>query len=73
MKAKVAERGQVTIPKSLRDRLGIRPGTMLEFHEDKGRLIAVKSEIGHPVDSIYGRFGNGRRTDEIMDELRGGR
>ena len=27
MKAIVAERGQVTIPKALRDKLGIRPGT----------------------------------------------
>ena len=33
MKAKVADRGQVTIPKALRDRLGIRPGTVLDFHE----------------------------------------
>jgi antitoxin PrlF len=33
MKAVVAERGQVTIPKRLRDRLGIRPGTVLEFQE----------------------------------------
>jgi len=36
MRAKVAERGQVTIPKVLRERLGIRPGTVLEFKEDQG-------------------------------------
>jgi AbrB family looped-hinge helix DNA binding protein len=29
--AVVAERGQVTIPKSLREKLGISPGTVLEF------------------------------------------
>ena len=43
MKARVAERGQVTIPKRLRDRLGVKPGTVLEFSEERGRLIAVKS------------------------------
>ena len=43
MKARVAERGQVTIPKRLRDRLGVKPGTVLEFSEEHGRLIAVKS------------------------------
>ncbi len=42
MKAKVAERGQVTIPKRLRDKLGIAPGTVLEFQDQDGKLVAVK-------------------------------
>jgi antitoxin PrlF len=71
MKAKVAERGQVTIPKALRDRLGIRPGTLLEFSEERGRLIAVKAEMMSGLDAVYGLLGRGRRTDEIMRELRG--
>ena len=72
MRAKVAERGQVTIPKPLRDRLGIRPGTVLEFREDEGRLVAVKVETLDPVDQAYGKLGRGRRTEEIMRQLRGG-
>lgn len=71
MKAKVAERGQVTIPKPLRNRLGIRPGTMLDFSEEQGRLVAIKAEPSDPVDQVYGRLGRGRRTEEIMKELRG--
>ena len=47
MRAKVAERGQVTIPKVLRERLGIRPGTVLEFKEDQGKLVAVKASHGY--------------------------
>jgi AbrB family looped-hinge helix DNA binding protein len=73
MKTKVAERGQVTIPKALRERLGIRPGTVLEFTEESGRLVAVKVEPLDPVDRAYGKFGSGRRTDEIMRELRDNR
>jgi len=38
MRAKVAERGQVTIPKVLRERIGIRPGTVLEFKEDQAEV-----------------------------------
>ena len=72
MKAKVAERGQVTIPKALRERLGIRPGTILEFTEKQGRLIAEKVENLDPVDQVYGRLGHGRQTEEILRELRGG-
>jgi AbrB family looped-hinge helix DNA binding protein len=33
--AKVAKRGQVTIPKQLRAKLGIGPGTVLEFNTRK--------------------------------------
>jgi AbrB family looped-hinge helix DNA binding protein len=71
MKAKVAERGQVTIPKALRLRLGIRPGTVLEFSEEKGRLVATKKEAANPVDEFYGKLGRGRNTKQIMDAIRG--
>ena len=69
-KAIVQDRGQVTIPKSLRDRLGIRPGTVLEFREEAGTLVVEKPESLDPVDQMYGIAGTGRRTDEIMKELR---
>ncbi len=70
MKAKVAERGQVTIPKVLRERLGIRPGTVLDFKEEQGKLVAVKAEAMDTIDQFYGKLGSGRRTDDVMQELR---
>ncbi|MBF0444640.1 MAG: AbrB/MazE/SpoVT family DNA-binding domain-containing protein [Magnetococcales bacterium] len=70
MQAKVAQRGQVTIPKSLRDQLAIHPGTILEFHTEQGKLIAVKTNITNPVDELFGSLGSGRKTDEIMATLR---
>jgi AbrB family looped-hinge helix DNA binding protein len=72
MRAKVAERGQVTIPKILRERLGIRPGTVLEFEEDQGKLVAFKAPARDTIDQFYGKLGSGRRTDDVMRELRGG-
>ena len=71
MKAKVAERGQVTIPKPLRERLGIKPGTVLDFEESEGRLIAVKAASADPVNQVYGCLRLDRSTDEVMQELRG--
>jgi AbrB family looped-hinge helix DNA binding protein len=71
VKARVAERGQVTIPKALRVRLGIKQGTVLEFSEDRGRLVAAKAETVDPVDKIYGCVGRGRKTEQVMNELRG--
>ena len=70
MKAKVAERGQVTIPKALRKKLGLAPGTILDFEADDGRLVAVKVQPRGPVDAVFGTLGQGRSTDDLMSELR---
>jgi AbrB family looped-hinge helix DNA binding protein len=67
----VAERGQVTIPKALRDKLGIVPGTELAFTAENGRLVATKVVDEHPALKLMGRHGKGRRTAEIMAQLRG--
>jgi AbrB family looped-hinge helix DNA binding protein len=42
---KVGERGQVTIPKEIRDKEKIRPGDRIEFGEnEKGELIIEKEK-----------------------------
>ena len=70
MKTKVAERGQVTIPKALRRKLGLVPGTVLDFEADGGRLVAVKLQPRSPVDAVFGTLGRGRSSDELVGELR---
>jgi antitoxin PrlF len=72
MKAVVSEKGQVTIPKPLRERLGIRPGEVLDFDEVRGRLIAVKAVAQDPVDRVYGILKLDVPIDELIDDLRGG-
>lgn len=73
MRGKVTDRGQVTIPKRLRERLGIRPGETLEFDEGEGgRLIARKAPSASPVDAAYGVLRLDRTSDELVAELRGG-
>lgn len=71
MKAVVSEKGQVTIPKRLRDRLGIRPGQLLEFDEEGGNLVARKATVQNPVDAVYGIIDLRRGTDAFLAELRG--
>ena len=71
MKARVTKRGQVTIPKPLRERLGVKPGTILEFSEEGGRLIAVKSESVDPVSAVYGCLGKRITADVFVAQLRG--
>lgn len=71
MKATVAERGQVTIPKPLREKLGIRPGTKLDFQEEGGKLVAVKVSGEDPVVRVFGCLGRSRKTDTMIRSLRG--
>lgn len=72
MKTTVSEKGQITIPKPLRVRLGLRKGQVLDVREDKGKLVLVKRSPRDAVDEVYGILKLGRRTDDIIDELRGG-
>ena len=69
-RAVVSEKGQVTIPKRLRDRLGIRAGQLLDFSEERGRLVARKSVSDGPA-GVFGILALDQSTDEMVDELRG--
>ena len=71
MKTVVSEKGQITIPKPLRVRLGLRTGQVLEVREERGRLVMSKRLSSDPFDKYFGVLKLGRRTDEIMTELRG--
>jgi antitoxin PrlF len=68
---KISEKGQITVPKPLRERLGIRAGDQLEFSEEDGRLIARKAGEQDPVQAVYGILELGQSTDEILSALRG--
>jgi antitoxin PrlF len=72
MRSTVTEKGQITIPKRLRDRLGIRPGEVLEFveHPDGG-VVARKVATRSPVDELYGVLQVPGGTDELIESLRG--
>lgn len=41
----MSEKGQVTIPKGLRDQLGIQAGDVLTFREEDGRLVAEREVL----------------------------
>jgi AbrB family looped-hinge helix DNA binding protein len=72
VKTRVSKKGQVTIPKALRVRLGIRTGQVLEVREENGCLVVSKqTPLPDPIDRLYGILKLGRRTDDIMKELRG--
>lgn len=55
MNSVLSEKGQITIPKRLRENLGLVPGTVLDFSEEDGRLVARRNESENPVRKWRGR------------------
>jgi antitoxin PrlF len=50
----LGEKGQVTIPKPLRDSLGLAPGARLQFEEQDGVLLVRKSPGNDPIAGLRG-------------------
>lgn len=71
MKTTVSEKGQITIPKAVRTKLGIRPGTVLELEAERGRLIARKAGGRDAVDELYGSMPMGEPVDDYLERTRG--
>jgi AbrB family looped-hinge helix DNA binding protein len=75
MSTLVTSKGQVTIPKRLRDRLGIEPGSAVEFElAEDGRVVLTKVDPERPVsrfEALIGCAGPGLSTDEVMKLTRG--
>ena len=71
MKTRMTERGQVTIPKALREELGLRPGQVLVVREEGGEVVLTKQLPEDPLEEVTGIFDLGGTTDEVLTELRG--
>ena len=72
MEATVAERGQITLPKAVRDALGLTKGTLLKVELDGSRII-LRKNVDDAISRARGRFklAAGLTTDDVMRELRG--
>ncbi|WP_416356079.1 AbrB/MazE/SpoVT family DNA-binding domain-containing protein [Aureimonas phyllosphaerae] len=82
---RVTEKGQVTIPKPIRDKLGIGPGSEVEF-VDRGASVEVvriddadakqrrREQIRKALEALRGTLDlGGMTTDEYMEMIRGPR
>ena len=73
MRATLTSKGQITIPTAIRRRLGLKPGQVFEFDEEKPYLMAVpvfdEQAMRALVGCTEGRLA--KTTDEWLSETRG--
>lgn len=67
----LAERGQIVIPKEIRDELGIKPGTKLQIRVVDGRLLIEKKVVLDLSRWVGKAIDDGLTTNEALTELRG--
>lgn len=72
MKTTISAKGQVTIPKPLRERFGLTAGSQIDFNEEGGRIVAVKvgSEDRAGKWLGKGKLPIGRNAEEYIEILR---
>ncbi len=66
---RVTVKGQVTIPRNVRESLGIKPETEIDFIEDNGKFYIIKTDetaISGELKRFRGIATARMSTDEIM-------
>ena len=83
----MTSKGQVLIPKAIRDRVGLIPGTAVTVGiNDRGEAVVLpsrkarranetpeqrKQRVLAAIDAIAGKYSTGQSTDDYMTEIRG--
>ena len=72
MEATVAERGQITLPKAVRDALGLTKGSKLKVELIEGRIV-LRKDVNDALSRLRGKYklDGFASTDEAMRAIRG--
>lgn len=70
---RVTVKGQVTLPKRVRERYGIKPGMEVEIVEDAGRIVVRRPSERHGWESLIGIAASSewKHTDDFINAIRG--
>jgi AbrB family looped-hinge helix DNA binding protein len=73
IEAKLTSKGQLTLPKKIRERLGVHPGESVGFEEKEGQLVIRKVLKKSAFDKWAGKLWHlkGQGSDNIVREARG--
>jgi antitoxin PrlF len=64
MTHKVGAKGQVVIPKELREKAGLHPGSEVTFELEGDRVVVAAGDSGHRLGGRFARSGMAARLLE---------
>jgi len=64
---KISSKGQLVVPKEIRDKLKIKSGTFLNVHLEKNHIILTPIKTS-PLDKLYGKFAGEKILSELENE-----
>lgn len=75
--AKVDSKGRIVLPHEIRQRLGIRPGTEVDIHEEEGKAVVIPEDdpeqiierMEQLVEETSSNRGETTSLDEGVDPL----
>jgi len=69
MVVRLSSKGQLVIPKSIRDALGLRPGTQFNINLTEGKIL-LEPISPAAIDVLYGKYGGVDFLAELEAEHR---
>lgn len=70
--SRITAQGQISVPVEVRKRLGIGPGSILEWQDDGGRVVVRKAGRFSSEDVHRAAFPKGAPRRRSLDDLKAG-
>ena len=73
MTSTISSKGQITVPKAVRDKLGLRAGARVDFELTAGGVLLRKGQRSatRSVDRVLGILKRETSTDALIADMRG--
>lgn len=68
--SKLTAQGQISVPAEVRRKLGVGPGSVLEWHEDDGKVVVRKAGRFSSLDMHRVLFPEGPPKRRTLKELK---
>ncbi len=68
---KISSKGQITIPKKLREKLNLNKGDQLIIKESKQGYYFEKKVDQRKIEEYVGILNQNKSSDQLVEELRG--
>jgi AbrB family looped-hinge helix DNA binding protein len=69
MLTRLSSKGQVVIPRQVREALGLKRGVRFDIHLDDGKIV-LEPVIASPVEALHGKYAGADLLNDLEEEHR---